>query len=233
MRVLRVVLLLGCVAACARVPQEAVELSVTVGRDLEELHLANRELAVRFFARMRTDVEAFVDEVYRPFVIRATIDSLDLVAELIAAVARIGQPGADTLLDPVDIMEIYAEQAVIQIEAFRKSMLGPIVAQEREVLDLIDVAFQRVQNAQALVTGHLASVRKVHNAQAEFLDRVGIRNAREQISGVLAGLSDSLGVILERGRELEAAIDGAPGERANAKARFAALLERIARLRGQ
>jgi hypothetical protein len=210
----------GCLS-CAQVPKEAVELSVTVGRDLAELHRANRELADRYFARMRQDVNEFVDDVYRPFVIRFTLDTLDLVEEIQRA-AR-----GENELDPLDIMEIYAEEVLLRITAFRDSMLEPIVNQERAVLDSIDAAYQRVQNASAVVTGHLASVRKVHDAQAEFLGNFGPADLRRQVSTAVSGLSDNLADVLEVGREVQEALDEGPARFAEVKQKFSEILERI------
>ncbi len=210
----------GCLG-CARVPSEAVELSVTVGRDLAELHRANRELAVRYFARMHQDVDEFVDDIYRPFVIRFTMEQLDLVAEIQRAARGEGE------LDPLDVMEIYAEEVLDRIAGFRDSMLAPIVSQERAVLDAIDVAYQRVQNASAVVTGHLASVRKVHDAQAEFLASFGLTDLRQQVSTAVAGLSDDLLEVLARGRGLQQRLDESPQRAGEIEAGFSRILEEI------
>lgn len=48
--------------ACVEVPKESVELSVTIGRDLGDVHRANRELATRYFDRIKDDVNRFGDE---------------------------------------------------------------------------------------------------------------------------------------------------------------------------
>ena len=47
--------------ACDLVPQEAVELSNTVGRDLEEVHRAHRALAELHFQRIEDDINNFID----------------------------------------------------------------------------------------------------------------------------------------------------------------------------
>jgi hypothetical protein len=63
---------LACAAvlcACASTPKQAVQLSVTVGRDVEAVHAAHVALVKRYFDRMEADVNAFVDGTYRPYMI--------------------------------------------------------------------------------------------------------------------------------------------------------------------
>jgi hypothetical protein len=141
---------LAPLAGCASVPVESVQLSEAVGRDLESLHVAHKELAVRYFQRMHRDVDEFVDEVYRPYVIRSTMEDLGLIAKLQASL----QPGS--ALDPLDVMEIYVEEAMKQIEVYRAELQAPVTEQEVQVLGAIDASHLRVQNANSIVTGHLA-----------------------------------------------------------------------------
>jgi hypothetical protein len=139
-------LLLG---ACAQVPRESVELSATVGRDLAEVHRAHRELAIRYFARMKADIDRFVDEQYRPFVIRDTLERLQLLDEL-------KQEKNPAVL--FQKMEIYVVEASKRIEDTRRQWLAPVTEQEAEVLKSLDRSYLTIQNANAIVTGHLASV---------------------------------------------------------------------------
>jgi hypothetical protein len=184
-------------AGCASVPVESVELSETVGRDLESLHVAHKELAVRYFQRMHRDVDEFVRDVYRPYVIRSTMEDLGLVAKLQASL----QPGSE--LDPLDVMEIYVEEAMKQIETYRAELQAPVTEQEVQVLGSIDASHLRVQNANAIVTGHLASVRKVHDAQGEFLARARLGGLQERTASFVTSVSDELARTLDSARSTE------------------------------
>src|SRR3990172_5277901 len=62
-------------SACASTPKEAVQLSVTVGRDVEAVHVAHVALAKRYFDRMEAEVNAFVDKRCRPYAIDDTMKS--------------------------------------------------------------------------------------------------------------------------------------------------------------
>jgi hypothetical protein len=68
------------IAGCAQVPKESVELSATVGRDIAELHEVHRETARLLFRQMRDDVNQFVDEVYRPYIISSQMEDQQLRA---------------------------------------------------------------------------------------------------------------------------------------------------------
>jgi len=190
-------------AACASVPPESVELSAAIGRDLESLHAAHYELATRYFQRMHDDVDAFVDDVYRPFVIRAAMEELDLLDELDAA----RRPGAE--LDPLDLMEIFVDETIASIQAFRAQLHAPIAEQERRVLAAIDAAHLRLRNASAIVTAHLASARKLHDAQAEFL-RTARLPEREQTIEIVTAVSDDLARLLADARKAGSDLEGLP-----------------------
>lgn len=209
---------------CARVPQESVELSATVGRDLAEVHRAHRQLALRYFEGMRGDVEEFVASVYRPYVIQTTMADLHLVDSIQAASA----PGSP--LDPADVMGIYVEETLAQIAEFRTSMLAPIEAQERQLLTSIDDVFQRLQNANAIVTGHLASVRKVRDTQEELLAGIGAPGLSDRIGGQLADFSSGVGRLLQGARRTEQLLDRGATELPKVKTMFERLPDAIERL---
>jgi hypothetical protein len=189
--------------ACASVPPESIELSATIGRDLESLHAAHHELATRYFQRMHHDVDAFVDDVYRPFVIRAAMEELDLLAEIDAA----RRPGAE--LDPLDLMEIFVDETIARIEAYRARLHAPVAEQERRVLASIDAAHLRLRNANAIVTAHLASVRKLHDAQSEFL-RTARLPEREQTLEIVTSVSDDLARLLADAGKAGSDLEGLP-----------------------
>ncbi len=208
---MRAVRLTGLVLAasmgCARVPAESVELSATVGRDLEEAHRANRELALRYFSHLQLHIDEFVTNTYRPFIIRQTLDDLHLIDSLQAAARRgaaaEGCSCTDTALDALDFMEIYTEETIARIDRFRDSLSAPLKAREDTVIGAIDNTYERLTSANAIVTGHLASVRKVNDVQAELLRGVGAGDLPQQLSGGLAMFSDSLTSILDSGQEAQ------------------------------
>ena len=68
-------------------------------------------------------------------------------------------------------------------------------------------SYQKLQNANSIVIGHLASVRKVHEAQAELLDRTGIEGLRVRFVESTVKLSDEVDSLIRKGRAAEHNID--------------------------
>ncbi len=182
------------VGGCARVPQEAIELSVTLGRDLAEAHRANRELAIRYFDRIEGDINTFVDEVYRPYSIRKNTQETGLIDSLVAASNR-GDVRA------LDYMQLFVALITEDIEQLRDSLTQPVRRWRTEVLAAIDDCYMKLQNANSIVTGHLASVRKVHDSQAEMLDRIGVQDLRDRFLDAMARMSDGVAELAEQGRK--------------------------------
>ena len=179
---------------CAQVPKESVELSVTVGRDLAEVHRAHRELAIRYFGKMKGDINTFVDEIYRPYTIKTSLVNFELIEKI--EISR--RPGAK--YDTLTLLDVYVTKVTEEIESYRKILISPIETQESEVLSAIDDSYQKLQNANSIVTGHLASVRKVHEAQAELLDRTGIEGLRDKFVENTVKLSEEVDSLIKKGR---------------------------------
>lgn len=198
-RILMVLLLLVTVG-CARVPKEAVTLSDTIGKDLVATRTAHNAIVRQHFGAMRQNVNAFVDYTYRPFILKKTMEDLDLVTQIQAAASGRHELG----LDALDLMEIYVEEAISQIESFRAEMLAPISQQEATVLANLDLTYGAMINANAIITAHLRSVIKVHEAQQEALSAVGVdEDLRKTISGEVAAFSGQINELLSEARNAD------------------------------
>ena len=103
-------------SACASTPRQTVELSATVGRDLEAVHVAHVALARRYFDRIESDVNSFVDETYRPYMISRSMKDFGLVDKIV-------KPPAS--LDALDVMQDFVEAITREIEAYRAQLLQP------------------------------------------------------------------------------------------------------------
>ncbi|MCK4512369.1 hypothetical protein KAW64_11550 [bacterium] len=219
MAVALVVLLL---AGCAHVPRESVELSATVGRDLATVHAAHRELAQLLFARMRRDINRFVDEVYVPFQIRHAMDEerrkatssdpAERSASLLLAIDAAFGPDAPTGLQQ-DVLAAMAHVVMMiraDVDTMRSALLDSLDAQEGEVLASIDRAYQQLHYANSIVTGHLSSVVGVHETQAELLQAIGIeRDLRKDVGENLATASERISELVESAGSADAELDSA------------------------
>jgi hypothetical protein len=196
--VLVVASLMTLVQGCATVPKEAVDLSATVGRDLEAVHRAHVALLNGYFDRMEGDINAFVDSQYRPYCIERNMEDFGLIQKLKAQV-----PG----VDPLDVMEVFVEEVVADIEDFRTTLLDPVRAQRSDVHGAIEEAYRRMQDAQAVVTGHLASVRRVHDLHDEMLAKADMEGLRDTFVNTTVKASESIAKLTERTRFTSGKLD--------------------------
>lgn len=202
-------------AACADVPEEAVTLSVTVGKDLAEVHRAHYALADKYFDTVRSDVESFIQETYRPFIVRDVLGRKapghsKTMWERVVAQADAAQRG-DPEADPLGFMTVTVSLITKRIESTRAELMRPIDEQEAEVLRAINDTYNRLQHAQAVVTAHLASVRRVQEAQDDILSRAGLKDLRRNFIDRTADISERIAGIVEKARRGEAAADEALG----------------------
>ncbi len=159
---------------------------------------------------MQSDVNRFVDNVYAPFQIRNVILRQDTLAKspnpderrrsLFLAIADATKPDASPQLlnDVIQAMGRLVSRLRDDISAKRKELLDPLVDQENEVIGSIDRAYQQIHYANSIVTGHLSSVVKVHDAQADLLEAIGVdRDLRNQVGTNLAEAAERIGTIVE------------------------------------
>lgn len=194
---------------CAQVPREAVELSTTVGRDLSQAHDAHRELAILLFDRMEGDINQFVDDVYAPYQIRKLLEeefndvqkgsSNTLFSALDLALKS---PDSAAQTSVVDAMEVFVKIVKEEIEAYRKELLEPVWQQKQNVLSKIENNYLQIHYANSIVTGHLASVVKVHDAQERILGQFGVENFRETVGKDLVNASKKISKLTAKGPEL-------------------------------
>lgn len=202
-----IILAVSFICACAQAPKEAVTLSDLVGKDLVAMRTAHTALVRQYFGSMRENVNAFVDYTYRPFIVEKTMKDLDLVKDIQAAAAGRHQDG----LDALDVMEIYVEEAIDQIQSFRAEMLAPINAQESQLLADLDRSYNAMINASATVTAHLRSITKVHEAQQQALSHLGVDpRLQERIAGQAAKLSGDVNDLLAKARAGKETLDALP-----------------------
>jgi hypothetical protein len=196
------------------VPKESVELSTTIGRDIAQVYRAHRELAAILYERIKGDVNRFVDEVYAPYQIEKLLqadredfkkgDPDSLFSALDAATKQPDNPEAQK--SALQAMDVFVEVVRAEVEAYRSERLAPILAQEKEVLSAIDRSYNQIHYANSIVTGHLASIVKVHDVQEELLNEFGIEGLREDIGRKLATTSSSVAEFVKNTKRLEGTV---------------------------
>jgi hypothetical protein len=167
-------------AGCATVPKEVVELSYTLGRDVDALHVSYRELVRQHFAHLRAQTTQFIDARWTPVFVKGFIRK----GELLEAARR-----ADARQAEEDVMD-WAEAAIEQIQAKRVELLAPIDVEEAALLGTIDAAFSNLLRSNATITAHLNSLREVQEVQDEALQTLQVRELRDEVNGALAAAAE-------------------------------------------
>ena len=211
---LLVLIVIFFIAACARVPKESVELSATVGRDIAQVYKAHRNLAVVLYSRIKADVNKFIDDVYAPYQIQKLLqadyedfkagDKENLFYALDAAIKQAAKP--EVVKEAVDAMDVFVSVVRGEIESYRQLKLAPIVAQEKELLSAIDRSYNQIHYANSIVTGHLASIAKVHDAQEEVLKEFGLEGLREGTADKLSRFSKEVAKFTGKAKKVEGTI---------------------------
>jgi chaperonin cofactor prefoldin len=207
--------LLFILLGCAQVPKESVELSTTVGRDIAEVYRAHRELAIILYTRIKSDINKFIDEVYAPYVIKELLakdqarfnqgNQLSLFFALNSAVQQPDNKNAQ--LKALDFMDIFVRKLRARIESYRAELLQPVMDQEKRLLSAIDRSYNQIHYANSIVTGHLASIVKVHDAQEEILQKFGVEGLRKDVGENLAEVSNKVASLVETGKKAEEEIE--------------------------
>jgi len=198
-------------SGCAQVPKESVELSATVGRDIAQLHNNHRDLALILFERLKNDVNKFVDEVYAPYQTEKLLnddyadfkkgDPESLFSALEIAIKQPDNP--DSQKTVMDAMAIIVEEVRDDVESYRKKRLEPVLAQEKEMLSAINRSYNQIRYANSIVTSHLASVVKVHYAQEELLNEIGIVGLSQQIGTKLSSTSNKVADFVDKAKRVD------------------------------
>ena len=196
-------------SACAQVPKESVELSTTVGRDVAEMHRSHKALATIVYARIKKDVNRFVDDVYAPFQIELTLKEYQ--ADLSEAIRKASEPDPtrQAQKNAYEFLKIYVEELRNEIESYREELLAPIRKDRDQFLARLDASYQQIHYANSIVTGHLSSIVKVHDTQDELLAKAGLEGLRQESGKKLAEISDKVSKLVKDARRGNEKIDEA------------------------
>lgn len=222
LRVLVIVTFAFIVNGCAQVPKESVELSTTIGRDIAVAHEAHAQLATLLFEKMKHDVNRFVDGVYAPYQIRSAMERQQQLSEssdsnerkksLLLAINAAFKPGASKKLQAATLkgMEKLVAKIHLDVEKMRNDLLEPLQEQEKSVLGSINRSYQQIHYANSIVTGHLSSIVKVHEAQSDLLSEFGVEiDLRKEIGEGVSSVSNRITRLVDSAETVDSKIEDA------------------------
>lgn len=207
----RLTLFIGMLAviSCTYVPKQAIELSATVGRDVSEIRQSHISLADLYFNRLYDDINNFVDNVYLPFQIQKTLSDEFWREEMLQTVKDAAEvdPTGVKQKESYEKLKIFIQVIHDQVEAYRNEMINPVKEQHSQLITNLNDSYDRVHYANSIVTGHLASVVKVHESQNEILEKIDLKDLRLKISSEVSGLSDEVNSLVKKAEKGEEQYD--------------------------
>lgn len=194
-------LLIGVVvgfSACATVPKEVVELSYVVGQDLVSVHVSYQDLIHRYFDGLRLRATDFLEKEWTPTFLQDFIERGELVTKA---------QGSDPKQVLEDVQD-WTEVAMEQIEQTRKELIDPIDKDEQALLSSVDEAFSELIRANATITAHLNSIRKVQQVQDDALAAMNLKDLRDRINDSLISASQQSEQAIKKMKQAEHVIEG-------------------------
>jgi hypothetical protein len=203
------ILFLLVVAGCAQVPKEAVDLSATVGRDIAEIRKSHIALVDIYYGGLLKNINQFIDNIYMPYQIQKTLSDNAIKLDMLSAIESASRSDAtgQSQKDAFEKMKIFHLVVHEEVEAYRKVKLKPIEDEHKNVLRDINQSYEQIHYANSIVTGHLASVVKVHDAQNEILEKLDLKDLRTKVGKEVSDMSDKISDLIVKAKASESNLD--------------------------
>jgi hypothetical protein len=178
------------------------------------------------------DVNMFVDDVYAPYQIGKLLEEDYADANsgefesMSGAIIDASKNSSDFAKQKQAIASMNDFVSVVhtEVETYRKILLTPIEEQETEMAAAIDRSYNQIIYANSIVTGHLASVRKVYDAQEEILNKFGVENLSTETAQKLSDYSIGVEKIFKNVKKVEG--DGIEKQMTDVKVQFNKLFKK-------
>ncbi len=185
------------ITGCASVPNEVVQLSVTIGRDVRAIQRSYDSLITARFDAFRQERLDYLNNEWTPAFLEDWVASGRLIDTAEGKVVY--SDAQDDFIPPdpsqaeqqrlVTILQ-WSQAAVAQIDAKRNELIDPLNERERQVRAEMNAAFNQVISANAQITAHLNSIRKVKELQNNMLKEVGAGGEIAQLNQKILDVSD-------------------------------------------
>lgn len=191
------------ITGCAQVPKESVELSATVGRDLSEMRKSHVALVKIYYEGLINDINQFIDNVYLPYQIQKTLSDPMLKQDMLASIEAASREDStgQSQKDAFEKLKFFHLIIHEEVEDYRKLKLAPVQEQYQSVLSGINASYDQIHYANSIVTGHLASVVKVHDSQNEILEKLDLKDLRTTVGSNVSTISEQISELTFKAKE--------------------------------
>jgi hypothetical protein len=209
-------------ASCASVPQESVELSHIIGKDLKALKASYDLLIQERFSDYRTRRIDYLENEWIPKFIDVWIKKGRLIdtaqGKVVFDEAQrkfVPPTGGQEQQQLLSTILSWSKSAIRQIEKKRAKLIDPLDAEEASIRAQAAKAFDQLIQANAVVTAHLSSIRDVKELQTQALETIGAKDLVDQLNKQLIALSNSAEAGMDEIRNADGLVDRASEVRNN------------------
>jgi len=191
---------------CAQVPRQSVELSATLGRDLQELHRSHRKAVDLLHDRDIERINRYIEQVVIPTYVKTVIDKMGprLAQDLSKAIGpNATQADKDRIYDEMRKTVLGISS---RVDKERQELIGPVEDARKARLQELDLAYAQMQQANSLLTAHLSSVVKVNTVQDELLAKAGLKDFRQKVGESALDLDKQVAEALNTAKNVDDAI---------------------------
>ncbi len=189
-----IIFLIMFISGCAKMPKEAIELSTTVGRDISVIKKSHLSLIDLYYKSLIKDINVFIDTVYLPYTVKRTLSDDIWKKEMLLAIENASKSDTtkNQTLESYEKIEMFLLIIQEEVESYRKLKLKPIEEQYMLTRHNILKSYEQVHYANSIVTGHLASVAKVHDSQSEILEKLDLKDLRLKVANNVSSMSEKI-----------------------------------------
>jgi len=201
--------------SCVQIPQESIQLSQAMGEDLNEIYKVHIALVNVHYNDLEGNINSFVDNVYAPFQIGKLVeadiqDMKDGLEDTMSGALAAAPNDPEAAIMALEFMEFFISLVRNDIEDYRSELLRPIQNQRNEILNQLHVSYGNVLGANASITAHLSSIKKVKETQSELLQQLGIeKDINEEIGLKIAEMSSKINEIIDQANKIDKQSDDA------------------------
>lgn len=214
LRNISLVILVVITEGCATVPKEIVELSYITGKDLQSIYVSYDTMIHQFYENMRSQRRVYLDDVWYPRFLENWRDDGELIAiakgEKIWSVTDeklILTPAGSDPVEKLNTLNDWVTYALYAYELKESNLLKSLNDEEKELRIQVKQSFDRLIKANATITAHLNSLRKVQEVQDEALEALDIKQLRDNINDSLINASKKAEESFKKVKEADSKID--------------------------
>ncbi|MEQ9221173.1 MAG: hypothetical protein RLO17_24170 [Cyclobacteriaceae bacterium] len=191
-----------------------VDLSSQVGDDIISIQSSYAQLVDAYYERLIDDRLDYLDNEWYPAYVKnwMRIGRLQEIAKGDIVWSEDDEKFTEVTeetpsMETINTLQIWVEEALWTYQEKKEELINPLITDRDTLKYSINVAFNNLTKANAEITAHLNSLRKVKEQQDQLLEELKLKRIRDQINEALIDASAKAGKGLEKVREADAKLE--------------------------